>query len=166
MCTLRQYVLISLYSSGQHAILGCVFSSLLSQNGGEGNDSLPCASFPETSGLEAKKKEKENIFRPHCETHRHTFCRQLKILRTLLDPILRNDWTKNPKVKPWIYSQLDRLGIISTIFVTNGRTEWSWPSCCYCTRGTAEQCQRVKKWKGRLTPPQIMDSLKKCWGVA
>lgn len=47
--------IFSLCPTGQHAILGSVFSSLLSQNGGEGNDSLPCASFPETSGLKAKK---------------------------------------------------------------------------------------------------------------
>lgn len=48
--------IFSLCPTGQHAILGSVFTSLLSQNGGEGNDSLPCASFPETSGLKAKKK--------------------------------------------------------------------------------------------------------------
>lgn len=144
MCTWREYIFFSFYFCGHHALLDCVFSSLLSQNGGEGNDSLPCASFPESSGLEAKKKEKENIFRPHCETRIPTLCRQPKILSTPMDPILSNDWTKISKVKRWIYSQLDRFGIISTIFVTKGSTEWSWPSCC-CTRGTAVDCQRVKK---------------------
>ncbi len=46
-----QAIVFSLCSAWQHAILGSVFGSLLSQNGGEGNDSLPCAPFPETSGL-------------------------------------------------------------------------------------------------------------------
>ena len=124
-----------LCSAWQHAILGSVFGSLLSQNGGEGNDSLPCAPFPETSGLLAADIGPTALItltRPVSFDVFWDFSASLVLWEA--------DNCNHVKNSLLIYMLLPRFGVINIIFVTQGRTEWLWPSCC--TRVAAEHSQR------------------------